>query len=921
MAEIQRSVLFKKLNKIGYKSLENATVFCKMRRNPYVEFVHWLHQMMQNQNSDLHCIMNHYALNTSHIAGDIVKALEKLPTGSSSISDLSSRLDEIMENTWKFSSLFFNENQIRSGHIIYTILNTRYLANELLSISDEFKKVKINDLGENFFDITKTSPENISSQESSYTDEETKEQAGILPGQKLEALSKFSIDLTAKAAKGELDPVIGRENEIRQIVDILMRRRQNNPILVGEPGVGKSALVEGFAQKIINKEVPPCLHNVIVRVLDMGLLQAGASVKGEFEQRLKNVIKEVDNSSKPIILFIDEAHTLMGAGGNGNDAANILKPALARGTFKTIAATTWTEYKKYIEKDSALTRRFQIVKVPEPSVEDTTTILRGLANVMEKHHKVMILDEGLLAATNLSQRYLTDRKQPDKAISLLDTSAARVAISLHSKPAIVEDSQNRIKNYKNEIDILEREQRLGYNNKKFINEANEKLQEEKAILEKAEAKWMSEKNIVDKILEIRETLNNAGINTTLKEEDTQQQQNENDIDLKNIDEQTSCAELEEPQTAQDETINIEELTAEMKNYLDELVEIQGDDPLLLPCVDGNVVGAVVSDWTGIPAGKMVKNEISSILKLADTLEKRIIGQNHAMDAIAKRIKTSRAGFDNPSRPIGVFMLVGPSGVGKTETALALGEALYGGEQNIITINMSEFQESHTVSTLKGAPPGYVGYGEGGVLTEAVRRNPYSIVLLDEVEKAHSDVHKIFFQVFDKGMMEDGEGRRINFKNTIILLTSNVGTELIMDMCENTEKKPDPKDITEALKTDLLKVFPAALLGRLTIIPYYPISFEMLDVIIKLQLDRIKDRLKNNRGIELTYSKSVTDLIASRCNDADSGARMIDSILTHDILPPISTEYLNKLAEGISVAKIKIKVKNKEFAFDFILEEE
>ena len=912
MPEIQRSVLFKKLNMFSYKALENATVFCRMRGNSYVEFIHWLHQIIQCQNSDLHCIMDYYSLNTSHIAADVVKSLEKLPSGSTSISDLSSRLDEIMENTWKFSSLFFNENQIRSGHIIYTILNTRFLSNELLSISDEFKKIKINELSENFFKITELSPENVSSQNTATAESKNEgAQTDSLPGQKQEALNQFSTDLTAKAANGELDPVIGREGEIRQIVDILMRRRQNNPILVGEPGVGKSALVEGFAQKIINKDVPPCLQNVILRVLDMGLLQAGASVKGEFEKRLKSVIEEVDNSPKPIILFIDEAHTLMGSGG-GNDAANLLKPALARGTFKTIAATTWTEYKKYIEKDPALTRRFQVVKVLEPSVADTVSILRGLVGVMEKHHKVMILDEGLSAAANLSQRYLTDRKQPDKAISLLDTSAARVAISLYSMPGIIEDTNNRIKNYENEIKILEREQRLGYNNQKYIKEAAEKLEDEKTILRNETARWTKEKVIVDKILEIREKLRDAGINPDLDDDKKNQEENENikDEAEKVSDKNKQASEIKV------EEVNIEKLTIEMKSSLDKLSEIQGDHPLILPSVDGNVVGTVVSDWTGIPAGKMVKNEIASVLKLADTLAERVVGQNHAMEAIAKRIKTSRAGFDNPNRPIGVFMLVGPSGVGKTETALALGEALYGGEGNIITINMSEFQEAHTVSTLKGAPPGYVGYGEGGVLTEAVRRKPYSIVLLDEVEKAHKDVHEIFFQVFDKGIMEDGEGRKINFKNTIILLTSNVGTDLIMDMCEKEEEIPSPEGIAEALKTDLLKVFPAALLGRLVVIPYYPISFDMLDTIINLQLGRIKDRLKSNRGIELSFSNKVVELIASRCNDADSGARMVDAILTHDILPPISTEYLNRLAEGKAVSEIKIAVKDNEFNFKF-----
>jgi type VI secretion system protein VasG len=893
MYEIQRSVLFKKLNKTPYKALENAAMFCKMRENPYVEFIHWLHQIMQGHNTDVHCIIEYFDLNSSRVAGSIVKSLEKLPCGSKSVSDISSRLDEIMETTWKYSSLHFNEDQIRTGHIIYTILNTRSLSFDLLSISDEFKKIKMEALGENFINIVGHSVENKKVASDIYTKSCDSLESEI-PGKKLEALEQYSSDLTAKAINGELDPVIGREDEVRQIVDILMRRRQNNPILVGEPGVGKSAVIEGVAQKIIKKEVPPCLQDVSLRVLDMGLLQAGASVKGELEQRLKSVIEEVNNSPKPVILFIDEAHTLMGSG--SGDAANLLKPALARGTFKTIAATTWNEYKKYIEKDAALTRRFQVVKIQEPSVGETISILRGLVNVMEKHHKVMILDEGMSSAAKFSQRYLTERRQPDKAISLLDTSAARVAISLHAAPGVIEECKNKIKNFERQLEILRDESSVGYENNKTKNSCEKLLACEREILEKLDKQWNEEKSFVKKIIDIRTKLRGK------------------DSGRFNHDERNLDHEMTSEGVKNESCCNT--LLSEMKKLIKALRDVQGETPLVHPCVDGSVVGKVISDWTGIPSGKMIKNEIQMVLKLASQMQERVVGQNNAMEAIAKRIKTSRAGFDNPSKPIAVFLLVGPSGVGKTETALALGEALYGGEQNIITINMSEFQEAHTVSTLKGSPPGYVGYGEGGVLTEAVRRRPYSIVLLDEVEKAHSDVHEIFFQVFDKGMMDDAEGRRIDFKNTIILLTSNVGSDMIMDMCENTDTPPDTVTITTALKPELLKVFPPALLGRLVIVPYYPISHDMLDSIIRLQLNRIKERLKTNRDIELTYTESVVKLIASRCSDADSGARMIDAVLTHDILPEISTEYLNCLSEGKNVTSMKISTKGGKFIFNF-----
>ena len=714
---------------------------------------------------------------------------------------------------------------------------------------------------------------------------------------KQEALARFSTDLTEKARRGEIDPIVGRDEEIRQIVDILMRRRQNNPILTGEAGVGKTAVVEGFALRIAAGDVPPALKDVVLRTLDLGLLEAGASMKGEFENRLRQVIDEVQSSPKPIILFIDEAHTLIGAGGSAGqgDAANLLKPALARGTLRTIAATTWAEYKKYFEKDAALTRRFQVIKVEEPSEEKAVLMIRGLSPVLEKHHKVDVLDEALVAAAQLSHRYIPARQLPDKAVSLIDTACARVAISQHATPPEVEDSQRRVSALEVEREILERESAVGIDHESRRAEIAKKLDEENANLKRLDTHWQQEKEVIEKILTLRAILRPSA--------------NRNGAEPSAA---TAAAAEKQTSAAEDKT----QLLADLKALEKELATLQGETPLVFPSVDEQAVASVVADWTGIPVGRMVKNEIQAVLDLADNLEKRVIGQRHGLESISRRIQTSRAQLDNPGKPIGVFLLTGPSGVGKTETALALAETLYGGENNLITINMSEFQEAHTVSTLKGAPPGYVGYGEGGVLTEAVRRRPYSVVLLDEVEKAHSDVHEIFFQVFDKGMMEDGEGRMINFKNTIILLTTNVGSDLIMNLCKDPELKPDVDGIAKALRQPMLKVFPAALLGRLTVIPYYPLSDPMLKSIIRLQLGRIKQRIAINHEAAFTYDDTVVDLIATRCTELESGGRMIDAILTQTLLPEISREFLSRMMEGQRVSAVRLDVKANDFAFSY-----
>ncbi|WP_295472310.1 type VI secretion system ATPase TssH [uncultured Pseudomonas sp.] len=888
MSEISRAALFGKLNSVAYKAIEAATVFCKLRGNPYVELAHWLHQLLQLQDSDLHRIVRQFNVEPARLARDLTDALDRLPRGSTSITDLSSHVEEAVERGWVYGSLMFGESQVRTGYLLIGILKTPSLRNALLGLSGEFAKLKIESLTERFDEYVGDSPENALAATDGFN-------AGAAPGEasgamapsamgKQEALKKFTIDLTEQARNGELDPIVGRDEEIRQLVDILMRRRQNNPILTGEAGVGKTAVVEGFALRIVAGDVPPALKDVELRSLDVGLLQAGASMKGEFEQRLRQVIEDVQASPKPIILFIDEAHTLVGAGGAAGtgDAANLLKPALARGSLRTVAATTWAEYKKHIEKDPALTRRFQVVQVDEPSEDKALLMMRGVASTMEQHHQVQILDEALEASVKLSHRYIPARQLPDKSVSLLDTACARVAVSLHAVPAEVDDSRRRIEALETELQIIAREHAIGVDTGSRQANSQALLDAERERLAGLEARWAEEKGLVDELLALRAQLRDSvGV----------------------VDSDTPA---EQGQALREQLVELQR----------RLSALQGENPLILPTVDYQAVASVVADWTGIPVGRMARNELETVLNLDQHLKKRIIGQDHALQMIAKRIQTSRAGLDNPSKPIGVFMLAGTSGVGKTETALALAEALYGGEQNVITINMSEFQEAHTVSTLKGAPPGYVGYGEGGVLTEAVRRKPYSVVLLDEVEKAHPDVHEIFFQVFDKGVMEDGEGRLIDFKNTLILLTTNAGTELIAHLCQDAQNVPDPEDIAKALRQPLLEIFPPALLGRLVTIPYYPLSDSMLKAITDLQLGRIKKRVESTHKVPFDYDDSVIDLIVSRCTETESGGRMIDAILTNTLLPDMSREFLTRMLEGQPLAGVRITQRDGQLHYEF-----
>ncbi len=818
---------------------------------------------------------------------DLTRALDRLKTGNARTPALSPRLPVLVQEAWLLASVEFGAAKVRSGHLLMALLGNDDLGRLAVDISHEFARVSPESLRSKFADITAGSAEERGA--TSLADQPTGGGAGDgpavgVPG-KTQSLNQFTIDLTARAREGKIDPVLGRDFEVRQIVDILTRRRQNNPILTGEAGVGKTAVVEGFALRVALGDVPDPLKNVAVRTLDLGLLQAGAGIKGEFENRLKSVIEEVKASPQPIILFIDEAHTMIGAGGQAgqSDAANLLKPALARGELRTIAATTWAEYKKYFEKDAALARRFQVVKVEEPTEEMAVVMMRGLTETLEKHHNVRILDEAVADAVKLSHRYLSGRQLPDKSVSALDTACAKVAIGQGATPPAIEDATRRIAQYDVELGALEREAATGADHAERMAELRAARKGEEERLAQLNEQWTKERGLIDRMREIRSQL------------------------------ESQAGATQEPGAAE---VDAHSLRAELAEMNRQLRLAQGETPLMHPVVTSQTIAEVISGWTGIPVGKMLADEINTVLRLKDRLARRVIGQDHALEAISQRIRTSRANLTDPRRPVGVFLLVGPSGVGKTETALALADTLYGGERNLVTINMSEYQEAHTVSSLKGSPPGYVGYGEGGVLTEAVRRKPYSVVLLDEVEKAHPDVMELFYQVFDKGMLEDGEGREIDFKNTVILLTSNAGLDIIHKLCADPETKPEPDGLTGAIRPELLKVFKPALLGRMSVVPYYPISDDVMRQIIKLQLGRIAERLKENHGADFGYDESVIDEIAGRCKEVESGARNVDHILTRTLLPEMSGEFLSRMAEGKSISKVRMTVdEQKKFQYE------
>jgi type VI secretion system protein VasG len=913
MTDIRRVSLFSKLNPMLYKALETATAFAKLRGNAYVELVHWLHQILRLQDSDMLRIVKRAGLNLDAVEQDLVRALDRLPHGATSISDISEHVDNAVERAWVYASLRFEATSIRGAYLLAGIIKTPGLRQVLSGISREFDKIVPDVLVAQLAAWTEGSPED------DYDVAPNAGSGGSAPAVQHQgdgapaggsALAKYASDLTAKARAGELDPVYGRDDEIRQIIDILMRRRQNNPLLTGEAGVGKTAVVEGLASRLASGDVPPSLKDVSLWVLDPTLLQAGAGVKGEFEQRLRQVIDEVEKSPKPIVLFVDEVHTLVGAGGTAGtgDAANLLKPALARGRLRTIGATTWSEYKKYIEKDPALTRRFQTIQVHEPTEPKAVIMLRGISAELEKHHGVLILDAALEAAVSLSHRYIPARQLPDKAVSLLDTACARVALSQHALPAALEDLQRRIEVLGIESGIAGREAAIGVGEHKRVEDIAAQVAAAQAELDLLEQRRVEEAALVQRIVALRKLLSPAAVPAQAEVEEREEQREEERDEERDEESQDTAPSGPERKP--------EEIRAELDAAQDKLVQLQGESPLILAAVDAQAIATVVADWTGIPIGRMVRDDAQSVLRLGEILSARVVAQPDALETISRRIRTARARLDNPNKPVGVFLLCGPSGVGKTETALALSEALYGGEQNLVTINMSEFQESHTVSTLKGAPPGYVGYGEGGVLTEAVRRRPYSVVLLDEIEKAHTDVHEIFFQVFDKGWMEDGEGRHIDFRNTVIIMTSNVGTDLVMQLCEDPTLRPDPEPLAAALREPLLKVFAPALLGRLVVVPYYPLQADALHRIIRLQLDRIATRLAANHGITLDYNDSAVELVARRCTAIESGGRMIDAILTHTILPRLSEEVIGATVSARKLAAVQLSAAGDDFHYEF-----
>ena len=884
--------LIGKLNDTARTGLEAAAGFCLSRTHYDIEIEHFLMKLLEVTDSDLQHILKHFAVNKSHFASDLTSSLDKLKTGNARTPVFSPSLVQVLSEAWTTGSLDFGAAQVRSGFCILAIAASPDLARLMREVTREFQKISEETLRKNFWNIVAGSPEDHETAQAADVPGMASAGAPGAPGGgKTQNLNQFTIDLTANARAGKVDPVLGRDHEIRQIIDILTRRRQNNPILTGEAGVGKTAVVEGFALRVAAGDVPPPLKNVTIRSLDLALLQAGAGIKGEFENRLKGLIEEVKSSPTPIILFIDEAHTMIGAGGAAGqgDAANLLKPALARGELRTIAATTWSEYKKYFEKDAALARRFQVVKVEEPAEQQCMVMLRGIVGALEKHHNVRILDEAVQSATKFSHRYLAGRQLPDKAVSVLDTACARLSLGQNATPPQIEDTSRQLDDLEVQQRVLQREAAVGSDHSERLAAIAGQKTELSAQLKSLQERRDKEVSLVGKIRDVRTQLETAAA--------------------------PRAAAGNGGATAAKPALDTAALQAELARLNTELDALQGQNPLMRVCVDTQIVGEVISAWTGIPVGKMQQDEINTVLSLKDLLAARVIGQNHALDAIAQRISTARAGMDDPGKPVGVFMLVGPSGVGKTETALALADLLYGGERNVITINMSEYQESHTVSSLKGSPPGYVGYGEGGVLTEAVRRRPYSVVLLDECEKAHPDVLELFYQVFDKGMMEDGEGREIDFKNTIIILTSNACTDLLMKLTADPETTPSPEGLAKAMKPELNKIFKPAFMGRLVTVPYFPLRDEAMKTIVTLKLRKIQRRIRENHKIELNYDPAVVAEVAKRCTEVESGARNVDNILTNTMLPDISRYLLSRMAERQKPSAIRVSVAdNGAFAY-------
>ncbi|MCD0461318.1 type VI secretion system ATPase TssH [Roseiconus lacunae] len=909
MAQINLKELVGKLNDTCRGALESAAGLCLSRTNYNIEIEHWLLKLLENDRSDLVIACKTSGVDLSSLQADLNKAIDKFKTGNGRPPALSPNIVDLVREAWLFASVDHGAAKVRSGHLLVALLKSSTLRSIARDASGEFDSINGDGLTQDFATVLSDSEEtHVPMGAGTAASSSSGGGSAAKPGMtKTPALDQFTIDLTERASSGHIDPVLGRDPEIRQLIDILTRRRQNNPILTGEAGVGKTAVVEGFALRVAAGDVPESIRNIRIHTLDLGLLQAGAGMKGEFENRLRGVIDEVKSSPTPIILFIDEAHTLIGAGGQAGqgDAANLLKPALARGELRTIAATTWAEYKKYFEKDAALARRFQVVIVNEPDEPVAVEMMRGLVGTLEKHHRVRIMNEAVVEAVKLSKRYISGRQLPDKAVSLLDTACARIQLSQSSTPPAIEDAQRRRDQLDVSTRILNREQQTGADHGEAIEEAEAEKVAVESELESLQKQWDEEKQLLKTIVNLRKKLDKdapehlAATSDATKEETTAEETPAAESDTSN----------EEPSDEQIARWKTELVAAE-----EELQTIQGERPLLFPSVDAGAIAETVAAWTGIPVGRMVSNEINTVLRLKELMEESIVGQSHALDRIAQSIRTSRAGLRDPRTPIGVFLLAGTSGVGKTETAITLANLLYGGEQNMTTINMSEFKEEHKVSLLMGSPPGYVGYGEGGVLTEAVRRKPYSVVLLDEVEKAHPGVQDVFYQVFDKGQMKDGEGRDIDFKNTVIIMTTNAGTDLIKSLCADDDTMPDPDGFIEAVFPELLKTFKPAFLGRVSVIPYYPLADDVMSQIIRLKLGKVGRRVVESYGATFDYSDAVVDSIRNRCTEVDTGARNIDHILNRTMLPELSSQVLSNLAEGEAISKVSIDMKDDQFEY-------
>ncbi|VAW68066.1 ClpB-like protein [hydrothermal vent metagenome] len=884
MISIDLKSLVGKLNEPCRTALEGAAGICMARTHYNVEIEHWLLKLLEMPDSDIAALLEKFEINPGKLVADLNKELDRFKSGNTRPPALSPSIVDLAKSAWMLASIEYNHPQATSAHILAALMLDDGLRRSTEVSAGELKKIAPESLRAVLPSIIGSTTESMSV---GVGDTSVSGDGAPSGPTSTPSLDKFTINLTAEAKNGKIDAVLGRDEEIRQIIDILIRRRQNNPILTGEAGVGKTAVVEGFALRIASGDVPDILKGVTVRSLDLGLLQAGASVKGEFENRLKSVIAEVKASPDPIIMFIDEAHTLIGAGGKEGqgDAANLLKPALARGELRTIAATTWAEYKKYFERDPALTRRFQVVKIEEPDEAKAIDMMRAISIMLANHHGVRIMDEAIVESVKLSSRYITARQLPDKSVSLLDTACARVSLSQSATPAAVEDTRRRITQCEVNITSLERENATLGNCDDRIKELEEKKAELETELEIQQTQWDKEKEKVKQIHLLQGKI-------------------EDDFHAQNLSEEAEKAD-DAPKKLDD--AERESVKAELHKLMDELTELQGENPLIQVNVDGQAIAEVVANWTGIPVGKMVSDEINTVLDLKNVLGQRVIGQEHGLEAIAQAIRTSRAGLTDPRKPVGVFFLVGSSGVGKTETALALADLLYGGEQNITTINMSEFKEEHKVSMLLGSPPGYVGFGEGGVLTEAVRRKPYSVILLDEMEKAHSGVQDIFYNLLDKGTIKDGEGRDIDFRNTVIIMTSNAGEEHIRALCATGEELPDPDVLLDNFRPELLKYFKPAFLGRTTVIPYYPLSDEDLMKICKLNMNRIDKRIKNHYGAEFSYDEELMLHIVARSQEVDTGARNIENILTRTMLPEMASVCLARMANNEAITKIHVSV--------------